>query len=53
MRSTKSNAGFTLVEVLIGSTLAATILLAVISSYLFLGRNLTRLATQQTLVRTS
>jgi type II secretory pathway component PulJ len=44
-----SRAGFTLVEVLIGSTLAATILLAVISSYLFLGRNLSRLANLETL----
>ena len=43
----KSAAGFTLVELLIGSTLAAMILLAMLSSYLFLGRNLGRLVNQQ------
>lgn len=42
-------AGFTLVELLIGSTLAAAVLAAVLSSYLYLGRNLARLANQQTL----
>ena len=33
---------FTLVELLIGLTLAATMMLAVISSYVYLGRNFTR-----------
>jgi prepilin-type N-terminal cleavage/methylation domain-containing protein len=42
-------AGFTLVEVLIAMSLALTILTAVLSSYLFLGRNFARLALEQTL----
>lgn len=45
----KSSHGFTLVELLIGATLAAALMAAVLSSYLFLGRQLTRLAHQQTL----
>jgi len=42
-------AGFTLVEMLVSASLAAAILAAVLSSYLFLGRNLTRLANYQAL----
>jgi len=45
----KPLAGFTLVELLVGSTLAAMIMLSLLSSYLFLGRNLSRLANQQLL----
>lgn len=51
MKATAKNthAGFTLVELLVGATLSAAILLAVLSSYLYLGRNLGRLVNQQTL----
>jgi len=38
----KPNAGFTLVEVLIGMSLSLLIMGAVLSSYVFLGRNFTR-----------
>ena len=38
----QSRAGFTLVEVLIGMGLALMVMSAVISSYMFLGRNFTR-----------
>ncbi len=41
--------GFTLVELLVGATLSAAVMAAVFSSYLYLGRNLARLANQQTL----
>lgn len=41
--------GFTLVELLVGAALAATVMGAVLSSYIFIGRNLTRLANQQIL----
>lgn len=44
-----SRSGFTLVEVMISSTLAAIILAAVLSTYLFLGRNLARLSSYQAL----
>lgn len=43
------SAGFTLVELLVGATLSAAVLLAVLSSYTYLGRNLARLANQQIL----
>ncbi|MFZ5497148.1 MAG: prepilin-type N-terminal cleavage/methylation domain-containing protein [Verrucomicrobiota bacterium] len=43
------SAAFTLVELLIGAALSAAVLAAVLSSYLYLGRNLTRLANQQAL----
>ena len=49
MRLPHSSRGFTLVELLIGSTLAAIVMSAVLSSYVFLGRNLTRTANYQTL----
>lgn len=42
-----STAGFTLVELLISMSLGLVVMTAVLSSYLFLGRNLTRLANQQ------
>lgn len=42
-------AGFTLVELMISLSLSLAIIAAVISSYLFLGRNLGRLVNQQTL----
>lgn len=45
----KSEAGFTLVELLVGAALSATVMAAVLSSYIFIGRNLTRLANQQAL----
>lgn len=41
--------GFTLVELLVGATLSAAVLAAVLSSYLFIGRNLVRLGNQQVL----
>lgn len=41
--------GFTLVELLISATLAGAMLAAVLSSYVFLGRNLMRLANYHTL----
>lgn len=48
-RRTSSRAGFTVTELIIGTALAGTILAAVMSSYLFLGRQFTRLMNQQTL----
>jgi prepilin-type N-terminal cleavage/methylation domain-containing protein len=42
-------AGFTLVELLIGTTLSGIVMAAVLSSYIFLGRSFTRLANQQIL----
>lgn len=44
-----AHSGFTLVEVLIGSTLAAIVLAGVLTSFVFLGRSLTRLANYQML----
>lgn len=41
--------GFTLVELLIGAALSAAVMAAVLSSYIYLGRSLARLANQQTL----
>ena len=41
--------GFTLVEVLVSASLAAAVMAAVLSSFVFLGRNLTRLANYQAL----
>lgn len=48
-RLRSSRAGFTLVELLIGATLSAAIMAAVLSSYIYMGRQLARLANQQTL----
>lgn len=44
-----SPAGFTIAELLVGITLSGLIMAAVLSSYLYLGRNFMRLANQQTL----
>jgi type II secretory pathway component PulJ len=44
-----TRAGFTLVELLIGATLSAMVMAGVLSSYIFIGRSLARLANQQTL----
>jgi len=44
-----SKQGFTLVELLIGATLSAAIMAAVLSSYIYMGRQLARLANQQIL----
>lgn len=49
LRGFRSPAGFTLVELLIGASLSAIVLAGVLSSYVFLGRQLGRLANQQTL----
>jgi prepilin-type N-terminal cleavage/methylation domain-containing protein len=46
-RRAGSNRGFTLVELLIGSTLASMVMAAVLASFVFLGRNLARLANYQ------
>lgn len=48
-RSIQSSAGFTLVELLIGMSLALMVMGAVLSSYTFMGRNLYRLVNQQSL----
>jgi prepilin-type N-terminal cleavage/methylation domain-containing protein len=45
----KSHAGFTLTEVLISSALAATLMAAVLSSFVFIGQNLARLGNFQAL----
>lgn len=45
----KTLSGFTLVEVLVGATLSAAVMAAVLSSYIYMGRGLGRLANQQTL----
>lgn len=45
---TRSRA-FTLVEVMIGSTLAAMVMAAMLSSFVFIGRNLSRLTSHQAL----
>jgi prepilin-type N-terminal cleavage/methylation domain-containing protein len=45
----RSRAGFTLVELLVGAALSAAVMAAVLSSYIYIGRNLARLANQQTL----
>lgn len=44
-----SSRAFTLVELLIGATLSAAVMAAVLSSYIYLGRSLNRLTNQQTL----
>lgn len=48
-RGSKSFRAFTLVELLVGATLSAAVMAAVLSSYIYLGRSLARLANQQTL----
>jgi Tfp pilus assembly protein PilW len=47
MRPTRTVRGFTLVEALFSATLAALLMSAMLSTYLFLGRNLTRLGNRQ------
>lgn len=42
MQRAASNRGFTLVEILISSTLAAMLLVAMLNTYVFLGRQLTK-----------
>jgi prepilin-type N-terminal cleavage/methylation domain-containing protein len=42
-------AGFTLVEVLVAASMSAVVMVGVLSSFIFLGRNLTRLANHQAL----
>jgi len=49
IRRPHSRAGFTLVELLVGMTLALVVMTAVLSTFGFLGRNLNRLANQQQL----
>lgn len=49
MRYRQAKSGFTLVEVLIGATLAGVIMAAVLSAYTFIARNLARLASYQAL----
>lgn len=41
--------GFTLVELIVGATLSAAVMAAVLSSYIYLAKNLVRLTNQQTL----
>lgn len=48
-RRLQSRRGFTLVEMLVSSTLASMVMAAVLSSFVFLGRNLTRLANYHSL----
>jgi hypothetical protein len=49
MRTRKIQSGFTLFELLIGSSMAAVVMVALLSSFLFIGRNLARLANYQSL----
>jgi len=49
MRSTTPNRGFTLVELLVSMSIGSIVMLAVFSTYIFLGRNLTRLSYRSTL----
>lgn len=48
-RPSKPSRGFTLVELLVGVSLALMVMTAVLSTYTYLARNLVRLANQQTL----
>ncbi len=48
-RPIQHRSGFTLLELLVGAALSAVILAAVLSSFVFLGRNLTRQANYQVL----
>jgi prepilin-type N-terminal cleavage/methylation domain-containing protein len=47
--SISNKRGFTLVEILVGATLSAAVMAAVLSSYIYMGRGLGRLANQQAL----
>lgn len=53
LRPPKPVAAFTLVELLIGMSLAMIVMAAVLSSYTFIGRSLFRLVNQQTLITQS
>ncbi len=53
MRPSTSIRAFTLVELIVSLTLAAVVMAAMLSSYLFLGRNLTRLSYQHILEQQS
>ena len=53
MRPTASIRAFTLVELIVALTLAAVLMAAMLSSYLFLGRSLTRLSYQHMLEQQS
>lgn len=48
-KAVPSRSGFTLVEVMVATALGAVILAAVMSSYLFVGRNLARVSSYQAL----
>jgi prepilin-type N-terminal cleavage/methylation domain-containing protein len=48
-RAGQTSGGFTLVEVMISTALGAVIMTAVLSTFVFLGRNLARLASYQSL----
>lgn len=48
-RHRNPQAAFTLVELMIGAALSAALMAAVLSTYIYLGRGLARLANQQTL----
>lgn len=49
MQRTARRRGFTLVEVLVATSLSAAVMLALISSFLFIGRSLSRLSSYQSL----
>lgn len=49
MKKTRKSAAYTLVELMIGVSLALTVMTGVLSTYLFLGRQLSRLTYRQTL----
>jgi Tfp pilus assembly protein PilW len=49
IRRSPRTAAFTLVEVLVGATLSAIIMMGVLTSFVFLGRSLSRLVNYQTL----
>jgi prepilin-type N-terminal cleavage/methylation domain-containing protein len=49
MRPSAHNRGFTLVELLVSMSIGTIVMLAVFSTYTYLGRNLTRLSYQSTL----
>ena len=53
MTTRRASPGFTLAELIVGLTLSSMLLLAILSSYLFLGRNLTRLGINQELEKQS
>lgn len=48
-RISKSRAGFTILELLISTTLGAIVMASVLSTYIFIGRNLARISSYQAL----